>query len=248
MPVQLEVCAASISSAYNAEQGGAARIELCSSLESGGITPSYGLIKAVKESVDLPVHVLIRPRAGDFVYSPQELAVIQADTETVGRLGCAGVVIGILSRDLRVDVAAMSPIVALAKQYGMNVTFHRAFDDIAASHRRKAIDEIIGMGCERILTSGGSSSVSSPEGRRVIAEMIAYAGDRIIIMAGGGISSDLESFIADTGAREIHASCKRVSSRGHNDGDGQESLFSAETWETDKNLIKTMVDRLDSLD
>jgi copper homeostasis protein len=246
MPVRLEVCAASISSAYNAKAGGAARIELCSALESGGITPSHGLIVAAKET-DLPVHVLIRPRGDSFVYSPQELAVIKADTEAVGQLGCAGVVLGVLTPDLEVDVAAMTPIIAVAKRYGMSVTFHRAFDDIAPAHRKKAIDEIIEMGCERILTSGGSSSVSSSEGRRVLAELIAYAGDRITIMAGGGIS-DLKAFIADTGAREVHASCKRVISQGHTDGNGRESLFSAEIWETDADLVKTMVDCLSNIE
>ncbi|HVU80537.1 MAG TPA: copper homeostasis protein CutC, partial [Rhodanobacteraceae bacterium] len=146
----LEIAANSVASALAAETGGAARVELCSALEVGGLTPSHAAIAIALERLRIPVHVLIRPRAGDFVFDDPECEVMRRDIETCKALGCAGVVIGVLTVDGDVDVPRCRALMDAAR--GMSVTFHRAFD--FARDAERALEAIIALGCDRLLTSG----------------------------------------------------------------------------------------------
>lgn len=214
----LEVCAGSLQSAITAQEAGASRVELCTQLEVGGLTPSYGVIKAAA-ALKIPVHILIRPRTGGFIYSVDEMRVIEDDVEIVGQLGCAGVVVGVLTPQ-GVDVEALTRLVQLARRWKMSVTFHRAFDDL--QNVEKGLEDVISAGCDRILT-----------GVRIRA-LIEQARGRIIIMPGGGITPEnVASFVAD-GASEVHASCKKVVK-------SEESIFAADRWETDRAIVEKML-------
>lgn len=199
----LEIAAGSLESALAAQAGGADRVELCGSLGEGGVTPSFGMIAAARDCLRIPLHVLIRPRAGDFVYSPAELESMRCDIEACARLGCDGVVIGMLDADGAVDLAGYQSLVAAAGTMG--VTFHRAFDCVA--DRRAALDDAVALGCERILTSGGAGSAE--QGARVIAADIAHAAGRIAVMPGAGLTPSNAAVVAHaTGAVEFHASAR----------------------------------------
>lgn len=203
--VLLEIAANSLASAVAAEEGGADRIELVSALELGGLTPSHGMIALARERVRIPIYVLIRPRAGDFLYSDLETETMLRDIATCAALGCDGVVIGALDADGNIDMERCRAMVAAAG--GLGVTFHRAFD--MARDPRRALEDVISLGCERVLTSGGRPTAS--EGAALIRELVAQAGDRISIMPGAGINADnIAAVRAATGAREFHASAKRV--------------------------------------
>jgi copper homeostasis protein len=189
-----------------AQSAGAYRIELCSGLSEGGLTPSAGLIEAVREAVSLKVYVLIRPRGGDFLYDEAERRVILSDIRSCGERRCDGVVIGALRREGTVDTSSCAAWVAEAGRYAMGVTFHRAFDRTCDCLR--ALDDVIGIGCERILTSGGYSS--AVEGASVIRQLVERAGKRIAVMPGAGITPEnAEGLIRETGAREIHGTFRR---------------------------------------
>lgn len=146
----LEIAANSVASAVAAEEGGADRIELVSALELGGLTPSHGMIALARERVRIPIYVLIRPRAGDFLYSDLETETMLRDIATCAHLGCDGVVIGALGADGNIDMERCRAMVAAAG--GLGVTFHRAFD--MARDPRRALEDVIGLGCEQVLTSG----------------------------------------------------------------------------------------------
>jgi copper homeostasis protein len=203
--INLEVCANSLTSALAAQEGGAIRVELCDNLNEGGTTPSYGQIKMARESLNIKLYVLIRPREGDFLYSDIEFEIIKADVQYCIDAGCDGVVIGILNADGSIDKARCSELVQMAKKAGLGVTFHRAFD--MCNNMDQALEDIIELGCQRILTSGGESTAS--EGANVITRLIEKAAGRIIIMPGSGVS---ESTVADlvhiTKANEIHSSAR----------------------------------------
>lgn len=200
----LEIAANFIASAIAAQEGGADRIELCSALELGGLTPSHGVIALARDRVRIPVYVLIRPRAGDFLYSELETETMLSDIATCAALGCDGVVIGVLDADGDVDMKRCRDLVTAAGSMG--VTFHRAFD--MARDPRRALEDVVALGCERVLTSGGRSSAL--EGAALIHELVAQAGDRIAIMAGAGINAgNIAAVRALTGAREFHASARR---------------------------------------
>lgn len=201
----LEIAANSIASALAAQQGGADRVELCSALELGGLTPSHATIALTRERVRLPVYVLIRPRAGDFLYSELECETMRHDIEACRSLGCDGVVVGILDAHGDVDVARCRTLIDAAGNMG--VTFHRAFD--VANDRERALEDIIALGCERVLTSGGQASAR--EGADSIRQLVARAGERIAIMAGAGIDArNIASLREAAGAHEFHASAKRA--------------------------------------
>lgn len=239
MPVALEVCAASLDSAIAASQAQASRIELCSSLEAGGITPSYGLIKTVSERVSTPIHVLIRPRSGGFVYSEDEISIIEADFIQAGALGCAGVVVGVLTREGQVNVDVLTRLVQTAKRCHLSVTFHRAFDDLIDMH--EGLESVVACGCDRVLTSGGQPSTEEPAAREKLRALIKQAGDRIVIMPGAGITpQNVASLVAETSAREVHASCKRTVTHGEQ----ETSIFGADRWETDRGIVLDMRDAL----
>jgi copper homeostasis protein len=197
----VEVCADSVESAVIAQQAGAYRIELCAALSEGGVTPSAAMIRAVRRAVAIKLYVIIRPRDGDFLYTDDEFAVMLDDIRFCGENGCDGVVVGILTPDGSVDKPRCRRLVELAAEYGMGVTFHRAIDrsrDIFA-----AMEAIIDIGCERILTSGGAESAS--EGVDTIRELIRRAEGRIAIMPGAGVTPEnINSLIAATDLTEVH--------------------------------------------
>ena len=231
MTYTLEICAASLPSALAAQAGGAHRIELCQNLEQGGITPSYGLIRQVLAQVSLPVFVLIRPRPGGFIYSPDELAIMRTDIEICRSLGCAGVVLGVLDAAGRVNLAACRELVAAAGP--LPVTFHRAFD--ACPDQAQALEDVIALGCQRVLTSGGQPTAEA--GQNQLAALVRQAAGRIRVMPGAGITgANVRALAAHTGAQEFHASAKRVLPAEAGAG-----LFAAAQWETDAALVAELV-------
>jgi copper homeostasis protein len=198
-PIRIEVCVDSVASAMAAERGGASRIELCSSLIEGGVTPSAGLIELTRAAVTLPLHVMIRPRAGDFCYEADEFETMQRDIASAKRMGADGVVFGVLRPAGDVDEDRTRQLVDLARP--LAVTFHRAFDMTADLFR--ALDDVCATGADRVLTSGGEPTAL--QGSAVIAQLIVKAADRIIIMPGSGIKPEsARQFVRETGAREIH--------------------------------------------
>ncbi|WP_266182432.1 copper homeostasis protein CutC [Dyella humicola] len=200
----LEVAANSLASALAAQAGGAGRIELCTALELGGLTPSHAQIALVRERVRLPLYVLIRPRAGDFLYSDLDVETMRRDVEACATLGCDGVVIGSLDVEGDVDMARCRELVAAAGRMG--VTFHRAFD--MARDPSRALEDVIALGAERLLTSGGASSAM--EGAAHIRALIEQAGDRLTVMPGAGIApGNIATLRTLTDAKEFHASAKR---------------------------------------
>jgi copper homeostasis protein len=233
MSQTLEICAASLPSALAAQAGGAHRIELCQNLEMGGITPSYGLLRQVLARVHLPVFGLVRPRPGGFVYSADELAIMRDDVEMCRELGCAGVVLGVLDAAGRVDVAACQGLIALAGD--TKITFHRAFD--TCSDQAQALEDIIALGCQRVLTSGGQATAEA--GQAQLAALVAQAAGRLQIMPGAGISAEnIRTLAAATGAQEFHASAKRQRPAEAT------GLFEVTQWETDAALVAELVAQL----
>ncbi|MFD0324252.1 copper homeostasis protein CutC [Lysobacter gummosus] len=212
----LEISANSLASALAAQAGGADRVELCENLREGGTTPSYGTLAVARDRLRIPLYVLIRPRGGDFLYDENDLAVMRADVETCVRLGCDGVVIGALDADGAVDAGVCAELIEAAGSLG--VTFHRAFD--AARDRAAALEAVIALGCERILTSGGAVDVE--QGADHIAALVAQAAGRIALMAGAGVTAHNIAALAQRAqVGELHASAKapRVSAmRYRNDG------------------------------
>lgn len=204
MAFTVEICADSVESATIAEDAGAGRIELCSGLAEGGITPSSGLIETVRNNISIDLNILIRPRGGDFLYSDTEFSVMRRDIEHAGEAGADGIVTGILNRDGSVDVDRTALLVGFA--FPMKVTFHRAFDMCRDAGR--ALEDIIATGASRILTSGQAKTAI--EGARVIRRLITSAGDRICIMPGGGIDEyNIALLATTTGAHEYHLTGRR---------------------------------------
>lgn len=202
--INMEVCANGLASALEAQEGGAKRVEFCASLPEGGTTPSYASILLAKKMLSIEVFPIIRPRAGDFLYSDLEFELMKEDIKAFKTLGCEGVVIGILTAEGRVDKPRCAQLVDLAKP--MQVAFHRAFD--MTENMEEALEDIISLGIIRILTSGGKASAL--EGAAVIEKLIALAAGRIVIMPGAGISEkNISALIRTTGAREFHASARR---------------------------------------
>lgn len=203
----LEICANSVESALAAQKGGAQRIELCSELGVGGVTPSYGLISVVKEQLSIPINVLIRPRGGDFYYDEWERDEIMRDIRLCGGIGINGIVIGALTKLGRVNIPLCRKWCNYAHQLGMSVTFHRAIDRTV--NIIQAMECAISIGCDRILTSGGYQTAY--EGKNIIKKMIDLSDGRIIIMPGSGVnSSNIAELASYTGATEFHMSAGRV--------------------------------------
>lgn len=201
----LEIATNSLASALAAQAGGADRIELCAGLELGGLTPSPALIALVRERVTLPVYVLIRPRAGDFVYSEDEHRTMLGDIAHCAAAGCDGVVLGALSAEGEVDLARCRELVAAAGTMG--TTFHRAID--VSRDPSRALEDIVALGCERVLSSGGAPDAL--QGAALLRRLVEQAGDRIAVMPGAGIDAgNIAGLRRLTGAREFHASAKRA--------------------------------------
>ena len=201
--VVLEICADSVESAVAAERGGAHRIELCSSLLEGGVTPSAGLLSTVRSRIGIDVYVMIRPRGGDFCYTSEEFETMEQDALTARQLCADGIVFGILEEDGHVDVARTRRLVDIVRP--LKVTFHRAFD--MSRDLPRALDDIISAGVDRVLTSGGEQKVE--EGIASVQRLNKAANGRIIVMAGGGITeSNVHCVLAATQVKEIHASVR----------------------------------------
>jgi copper homeostasis protein len=202
----LEVIAFTHASCLKIRNAGAQRIELCSGPGEGGTTPSHGLIKAARISVSIDLFPIIRPRGGDFLYTNEEFDIMKNDILFCRSEGCNGVVIGMLNADGTIDRSRCETLVRLA--YPMSVTFHRAFD--RTSDPFKAVEDIIEIGCERILTSG--LRPTAHEGLQALSSLIEQSGNRIIIMPGSGIRSDnILQIAAQTGATEFHSSARKSS-------------------------------------
>lgn len=199
--LSLEVVVDSVESALAAQAGGAARVELCANLLEGGTTPSAGMIAEVRRATTIGVMVMIRPRGGDFCYSAAEFAVMQHDLRVAKELGADGVVFGILTADGDIDAARMAALMTLARP--LSVTCHRAFD--MTRDPRRALDALIGLGVDRVLTSGGENSAL--EGLELIGELARQAQGRIVVMPGGGITErNIGRIVAATAATEVHVS------------------------------------------
>lgn len=204
MKYLLEVCAGDIDSVYAALHGGAGRVELCSGLEEGGLTPSYGFIKEACGIEGLGKHVLIRPRGGDFLYSEREKRLMYVDIRKALEAGADGVVIGALKADGQIDSDFTRACVAEAE--GRSVTFHRAFD--LCADPVSSLERLIDAGCDRLLTSGQAATAET--GLPLLRELTARAGDRLSVMPGCGVNAgNAWNILRGCGAREIHASARK---------------------------------------
>lgn len=200
----LEICAGTLNSALIAQANGADRVELCDNLAEGGTTPSAGMISQCKKLLHIPFFPIIRPRGGDFVYSRAEFEVMKDDVIFCRKLNCEGVVIGMLREDGNVDVERCSELISLAGS--MQITFHRAFD--RCKSMGKSLEDIVGLGCHRILTSGGK--VHAIDARNKLKSLVEQAGSRISIMPGSGINNyNLKEILRETGAYEFHTTAKK---------------------------------------
>ncbi|HEU4555515.1 MAG TPA: copper homeostasis protein CutC [Chitinophaga sp.] len=203
MNITLEICAGAVGSCIAAQEGGAQRIELCDNLLEGGTTPSYATIAVAREKVQIALYPIIRPRGGDFLYDALEFEVMQRDIAACRQLGCDGVVIGILTPAGRVDKERCKKLVDLA--WPMGVTFHRAFDMTADP--LQALEDIIDIGCERILTSGQRNT--AVEGAPLLKTLVQASQGRIAIMVGSGVRShNIAALVKETGATEYHTTAK----------------------------------------
>jgi copper homeostasis protein len=197
--ILLEACVDSVEAALAAEAGGAGRVELCADLLEGGITPSGGTIQVACERLQIPVNVIIRPRGGDFCYSEVEYAVMQHNIALSKAVGANGVVIGILNPDGTVDSERTAVLIELARP--LSVTFHRAFD--VTRDPFEALETLIELGVDRVLTSGQEPSVL--EGLDLIVDLVQAARQRIIVMPGAGITErNIKKIVAASGVREVH--------------------------------------------
>lgn len=208
--IQIEICAPGRTSAENAKAGGACRIELCENLNIGGTTPRMDDVQYCVHDLHLRTHVLIRPRGGDFCYTDEEYNQILSDIRRCKEAGAQCFVVGFLTSDGKVDVERTKAAVAAAD--GMEVTFHRAFDRVEDPY--EALEEVIGCGCHRILTSG--CKPTAEEGIEVLRELVNRAEGRIKILAGSGVTpANATRIVAETGVKEIHGSCKRIDCKGN---------------------------------
>jgi copper homeostasis protein len=201
--MRVEICVDSAGGAFAAERGGADRVELCNNLLEGGTTPSAGCIRVARRGLKLGLQVIVRPRGGDFLYSDEEMEVMREDVRMARELGADGVVIGCLTAEGDIDRARTGELIELARP--LNVTFHRAFD--MCREPRQALEVLIGLGVERVLTSGQEASCL--EGLDLIAALHKLAAGRIIIMPGGGITpANVQRIVAATGVTEVHLSAR----------------------------------------
>ena len=203
MKYLIEIATSDFLTTKSAIEGGADRIELCANLAEGGTTPSYAHIKKCREAFDIALFPIIRPRGGDFLYTKDEFEIMKNDIKLCKELGCEGIVIGLLNMDGTIDMTRASELIELA--YPLEVTFHRAFD--RCKDPFAALEELIEIGCQRILTSGQKPTVR--EGVELIAELNKKADDRIIILPGSGVRKDNIKMLAEkTGCIEFHSSLR----------------------------------------
>ncbi len=235
----LELCVESLEAAQAAERGGADRIELCDRLDMDGITPAEELTAAVVHSLSIPVHVLIRPRDDDFVYSATEFNQMRQQVSWARQAGAAGVALGVLRADHRIDIDRNRELVELARP--MKVTFHRAFDK--APNLSEALEAVIGLGADCLLTSGGAPDVLA--GVEQLEKIVRQAGDRIQIMAGGGLKlASMVEILERTGLHSLHGSLSRgAGERAAKNSSGDTAASAAEILEADvRTAVRLMSD------
>ncbi|WP_019614185.1 copper homeostasis protein CutC [Psychromonas ossibalaenae] len=203
--INVEVCIDNIESLFTAQKSGAGRIELCSSLALGGLTPSSGLIELAVKHASVPVYTMIRPRDGDFLYSSFEVEMMLKEIHSARSLGAQGVVFGVLNEDAQIDKDILKSL--MRESAGLGVTFHRAIDCCRDVH--SAVEAVMSAGCERILTSGLADNAY--DGRAVINQMVKQSAGRLSVMAGAGINSDnVGMIIKESGICEVHLSGKKL--------------------------------------
>lgn len=203
MKYTFEICANSAESCVAAQQGGAQRVELCAAIPEGGTTPSYGEISVVRKLIDIRLHVIIRPRGGDFLYTAEEIDIMEEDIRMARQAGADGVVFGCLTPDGELDREAMERLMKVSE--GLSVTFHRAFDYVKDPFR--VMEELTGMGVDRILTSGQQPTAF--QGADLLRRLVDQAAGRIIIMPGCGVNeTNIAELAARTGASEFHFSAR----------------------------------------
>lgn len=205
--MKVEICTSNYESAKAALEGGADRIELCTKLAVGGLTPSRDLLEKVVADLNIPVHVLIRPRAGDFMYSEDEIRRMLEDIEFCKDLGCTGIVSGVLTSEGNINALATQRLIAASM--GMHFTFHRAFDLCKNPHR--AIDDLLVLGVQRILSSG--QRLSAIQGLKLLKEFKALSEGKIEIMPGGGIDESAVPIFKEAGFGSIHLSAIRINTQ-----------------------------------
>ncbi len=204
----IEICANSYQSALNAELAGAKRIELCSELSLGGITPSFGLLKQVIETLKISVNVLIRPRSGNFIYSDDEFEIMKKNIKLCKELGCQGIVSGVLKGDNTIDIKRTQELLELSRP--LSFTFHRAFDNVP--NPLEALDRLIDLGFDRVLTSG--QETTAIKGLELLKALKEKSNNRIIILPGSGINSANVSKFYRYGFKEVHASGTTINQIG----------------------------------
>lgn len=198
-----EICCNSVESALAAQAGGADRVELCAGIPEGGTTPSYGEIAMAREKLSIKLHVIIRPRGGDFLYTPIEVKTMLKDIEMAHQAGADGVVLGGLTPTGEIDIPLMKELIKASQ--GMSVTFHRAFD--VCRHPQKALEELIALGCQRILTSG--QQATADKGVSLLKALHTQATGRIRLLVGCGVNETNIAHIAlHTGIEEFHFSAR----------------------------------------
>ena len=228
--MKLEICANSYQSALIAQKAGAHRIELCSELSVGGITPSYGLIKQVIDTLSIAVFVLIRPRSGNFTYSEEEFDIMKHDIQLCKNLGCAGIVSGVLNKDNTIDIERTQELIELSKP--LEFTFHRAFDCV--ENPQEALEQLINLGVERVLTSG--LEASAEKGLELLKQLKEHVNGRITILPGSGINLQNAKLFKDAGFLEIHLSASKVVKNN-----SKSSMFDEIQKESDIETIKTIL-------
>lgn len=241
MSYTLEIIGFNIESCIGAQRAGAQRIELCASPGEGGTTPSYGFIKAARAILQIPLYVMIRPRGGDFLYSTAEFSLIKDEIEVCKQLGCEGIVTGMLTREGNIDMEKGKRIMEWA--FPMKVTFHRAFDRVADP--RLALEDVISLGCERILTSGCKPKAS--EAIPLLKDLVDRAGDRISIMPGSGVNpQNIRDIARQTGAKEFHSSASvlQLSNMDYHNPSMQKDL---QYTSVNEEAVEEMIRILDSL-
>jgi copper homeostasis protein len=201
----LEICVDSVESAIDAQNAGANRVELCSNLIEGGTTPGFGIISSARNSLSIGLHVIIRPRGGDFLYSDLEFDIMRREIELCGECGADGIVLGILEPDGAIDIERTARLIEFARP--MSATFHRAFD--MSVEPVKGLEDVIACGADRLLTSGQKDKAS--EGAELTSQLVSQAGNRIIIMPGSGINeSNIAEIAGKTGAKEFHLTGRKI--------------------------------------
>lgn len=247
MPCVLEVCVDSVESAASAARGGATRLELCANLVIGGTSPDEDLFRMVRERVDIPVRVLLRPRFGDFLYSDDEFELLRRQVRRFAALGADGVVIGVLRPDGTLDEARMAELIALAG--GCGVTLHRAFD--VCRDPFEALEAAGRLGVDTILTSGQQAACA--QGAGLLRELVGRSGGRPQILVGAGVSADvIRTLQPATGANAFHLSAKRTEEsrmafRREGVPMGLPGISEFEVWRCDEDAVRRARQTLDAL-